>query len=62
MVYREELVDAAHCRDLRVNRYLAKHHEETLVALEQVVAGTGADKERRPAPSKPQADPPRGLL
>ena len=33
----------------RVHRYLAKHHEETLLALEQVLADTTADKERRPA-------------
>jgi ParB-like chromosome segregation protein Spo0J len=33
----------------RVHRYLAKHHEETLLALEQVLADTSADKKRRPA-------------
>jgi hypothetical protein len=33
----------------RVRRYLAKHHEDTLAALEQVLADTTMDKQRRPA-------------
>lgn len=33
----------------RVYRYLAKHHEETLLALEQVLSDTTADKQRRAA-------------
>ena len=37
----------------RVHRYLAKHHEETLTALEQVLADTTADKQRRPAKQIP---------
>jgi ParB-like chromosome segregation protein Spo0J len=33
----------------RVHRYLAKHHEESLTSLEQLLADTAADKQRRPA-------------
>jgi hypothetical protein len=33
----------------RVHRYLAKHHEDSLNALEQLLADTAADKQRRPA-------------
>jgi hypothetical protein len=33
----------------RVHRYLAKHHEDSLNALEQLLADTAADKKRRPA-------------
>lgn len=33
----------------RVHRYLAKHHEDSLTALEQLLADTAADKQRRPA-------------
>jgi ParB-like chromosome segregation protein Spo0J len=33
----------------RVHRYLAKHHEDTLAALEQLLADATADKHRRPA-------------
>jgi hypothetical protein len=32
----------------RVNRYLAKHHEDTLAVLEQLLADNTADKQRRP--------------
>jgi ParB-like chromosome segregation protein Spo0J len=32
----------------RVHRYLAKHHEDTLAALEQLLADNTADKQRRP--------------
>jgi hypothetical protein len=32
-----------------VHRYLAKHHEECLIALEQLLADSDADKQRRPA-------------
>jgi hypothetical protein len=32
----------------RVHRYLAKHHEDSLTALEQLLAETAADKQRRP--------------
>jgi hypothetical protein len=32
-----------------VRRYLAKHHEECLIALEQLLADSDADKQRRPA-------------
>jgi ParB-like chromosome segregation protein Spo0J len=32
----------------RVHRYLGKHHEDTLTALEQVLADTAGDKQRRP--------------
>jgi hypothetical protein len=32
----------------RVHRYLAKHHEDALTALEQVLADTVGDKQRRP--------------
>ncbi|MBZ5727840.1 MAG: ParB N-terminal domain-containing protein [Acidobacteriia bacterium] len=39
----------------RVHRYLAKHHEETLTALEQVLTDTAADKQRRPAKQTPPA-------
>jgi hypothetical protein len=37
----------------RVQRYLAKHHGETLTALEQVLADNTADKQRRPAKQTP---------
>lgn len=33
----------------RVCRYLAKHHEDTLAALKQLLADTAVDKQRRPA-------------
>ena len=33
----------------RVHRYLAKHHEDALAAIEQLLADTIADKQRRPA-------------
>jgi hypothetical protein len=33
----------------RVHRYLAKHHEDSLTALEQLLVDTAADKQRRPA-------------
>jgi hypothetical protein len=33
----------------RVHRYLAKHHEESLTALEQLLTDTSVDKQRRPA-------------
>jgi ParB-like chromosome segregation protein Spo0J len=32
-----------------VHRYLAKHHEECLIALEKLLADSDADKQRRPA-------------
>jgi hypothetical protein len=32
-----------------VHRYLAKYHEECLIALEQLLADSDADKQRRPA-------------
>jgi hypothetical protein len=32
----------------RVHRYLTKHHEDTLTAIEQVLADTAGDKQRRP--------------
>jgi hypothetical protein len=34
--------------NIRVHRYLTKHHEDTLTALEQLLADTNADKQRRP--------------
>lgn len=37
----------------RVHRYLAKHHEESLTALAQLLADTAADKQRRPAKTDP---------
>jgi len=37
----------------RVHRYLAKHHEESLTALAQLLADTTADKQRRPAKTNP---------
>ena len=33
----------------RVHRYLAKHHEDSLNALEQLLVDTAADKQQRPA-------------
>jgi hypothetical protein len=33
----------------RIHRYLAKHHGDTLAALEQLLADNTADKQRRPA-------------
>ena len=33
----------------RIHRYLAKHHEDTLAALEQLLADAAEDKQRRPA-------------
>jgi ParB-like chromosome segregation protein Spo0J len=38
----------------RVHRYLAKHHKDTLAALEQLLADNTADKQRRP-PSQTRA-------
>ena len=33
----------------RVRRYLAKHHEDALTAIEQLISDNTADKQRRPA-------------
>jgi ParB-like chromosome segregation protein Spo0J len=40
-----------------VRRYLAKHHEESLSALEQLLADSDADRQRRPA-GKPESRTP----
>jgi hypothetical protein len=37
----------------RVHRYLEKYHEETLTALEQLVADNARDKQRRPPATQP---------
>jgi RepB plasmid partitioning protein/ParB-like nuclease family protein len=39
----------------RVRRYLAKHHDETLTALDQLLADTAADERRRPVAQRHQA-------
>jgi ParB-like chromosome segregation protein Spo0J len=36
--------------NVRVHRYLAKHHKDSLTALEQLIADTSVDKQRRSAP------------
>ena len=37
----------------RVHRYLAKHHADTLTALEQLLADNASDKQRRPPTTQP---------
>lgn len=41
----------------RVRRYLAKHHEDTLATLDQLLADTAADKQRRPPAKQPSTRP-----
>jgi hypothetical protein len=40
-----------------VRRYLAKHHEESLSALEQLLADSDADRQRRPAEQSQSSTP-----
>ena len=40
----------------RVRRYLAKHHEDALTAIEQLISDNTADKQRRPV-GHPLASP-----
>lgn len=47
--------------NVRVHRYLSKNHEDTLAAIEQVVADTAGDKQRRPdklSRARPQGQTP----
>lgn len=46
----------------RVHRYLAKHHEDALTALEQLLADIAADKRRRPPASVKQPVRKKGMV
>jgi hypothetical protein len=46
----------------RVHRYLEKHHQDTLAALEQLVADIAADKRRRPMASAKPALSKKGMV
>jgi hypothetical protein len=43
-------------RNHRIERYLAKHHQETLTVLQQLLADTDADKHQQHTPQPPSAE------